>query len=48
MNAIGNVFLGREVEAGDAGATPITDNVRARLNSDGFLEVTTEEEKELE
>jgi hypothetical protein len=31
------------VEGGDAGATPVCNNVRARLNSDGFLDVMHDE-----
>ncbi len=45
MGALG-VLLGPRVEAGDAGATPICNNLRARLNSDGFLDVTNEQELE--
>lgn len=33
------------VEAGDAGATPICNNVKARLNSDDFIEVTNEDDE---
>ena len=45
MGALG-VLLGPRIEAGDAGATPICNNLRARLNSDGFLDVTNEQELE--
>jgi len=45
MGALG-VLLGPRVETGDAGATPICNNVRSRLNSDGFLELSNEQELE--
>ena len=38
-SALGSVFVRNQMETGDAGATPICNNVRARLNSDGFLDV---------
>jgi len=36
------------METGDAGATPICNNVRARLNSDGFLDVMHDENSQSE
>ena len=52
LNKLGFMILGaNKVEAGDAGATPICESVRARLNSDGFLDLESnpnEEEKKEE
>ena len=42
LSQFGQMFLRPAVEAGDAGATPICNNVRARLNSDDFIEVLNE------
>lgn len=36
------------VEAGDAGATPLVNSVRARLNSDGFIDLEEEEQRQAE
>lgn len=47
-SALGSVFVRNQIETGDAGATPICNNVRARLNSDGFLDVMHEEHSQSE
>jgi len=46
---MGRVFQGQQqFLAGDAGATPIASNVRARLNSDGFLDVVQDYDEDEE
>lgn len=47
-SALGSVFVRNQMETGDAGATPICNNVRARLNSDGFLDVMHDEHSQSE
>ena len=47
LGKLGFMILGsNRVEAGDAGATPICESVRTRLNSDGFLDLSNADEEE--